>query len=239
MTEEKVQTNEVTRKKSNLLSVLFMVLGATLILIVILGEVFKWQFGFRRSFWLIICGIFIFFGGMYLFKNVNQLNIYFSNNIFQYNFDYQYELAVYKNIGKYKDIKLDGKDIKKFGKYSEWKNHIIKWESRFAGNYMNYNKDKEKAYATEIEDFCRYLNKRKRNAKLTKEIATGVLIPVELGIIELVCGGDEFSMTIKFIYAVILSFVIMFIFIRNQYNVDEEEHFTEDVIEILNLISSK
>lgn len=242
MIEEKVQKSEEPRKKSNLLNALSMVVGVVMLLIVFLCNWFKSRLslpGFFDELWfkflLMIFGIVFLAAGIYLFNETKQLNKFLANDIFPYCFDYQYELAVYDNIGKCKNKKIDGKNIEKFERYSEWKNHILKWKDKFAEKCMENNKECE----AEIGDFCRFLNKRKRDAMLNKDIATGVLIPVELGIIAVICGGDELFMEIKLIYAVILGCYVMYLYINEQYGNDKELHFVKDVIEILSQNSRK
>ena len=78
-----------------------------------------------------------------------------------YGFDYLAEYDAYKNIGK----KKSGHNS--FDKYSAWKDHIM--------NRYNDRKDNE--------DFYRFINRRYREKKNTKELMLNMMIPLEITVL--------------------------------------------------------
>ncbi len=228
MNEQTVNQNGETRQLSNKANKAVIVFGTIQLVIAIVLSICKsicvneyfltLQYGYLIAMGIV--GGIIIVAGIYSLVQVNRVNKSLAKNLFPYNFNYYYELAVYKNIGEEGEKKIDGKTIEKLSNYSDWKDHITK---QFEDNSLN---DKE--------NFSRFLNKRMRNAKLNKDMIAGILLPIELGIITLLCDADNLKMIVKCIYAVISSCFVMFLCMNNQYNYGEESNFAEDVIEIVN-----
>lgn len=133
-----------------------------------------------------------------------------------YAFDYQLELNTYKNIGL---KKTKGKiEVQKFERYTKWKEYILLKYKILMNN----------------EDFYRFLKRTLRNKKTEKEMMTGLVTPVEVGILTIFftvnSGMDEMEIMFSLI---ILSLTIVVVVLYGILGAKNEIDFIEDFVEII------
>ena len=133
-----------------------------------------------------------------------------------YAFDYELELSTYKNIGL---KKAKGKiKIEKFDRYTKWKEYILLKYKILMNN----------------EDFFRFLNRTLRNKKNEKEMMTGLVTPVEVGILTAFftvnSGMDEMEIMFSLI---VLSLMIVVVVLYGILGAKNEIDFIEDFVEII------
>lgn len=133
-----------------------------------------------------------------------------------YAFDYELELSTYKNIGL-KKAKNKIK-IEKFDRYTKWKEYILLKYKILMNN----------------EDFFRFLNRTLRNKKNEKEMMTGLVTPVEVGILTTFftvnSGMDEMEIMFSLI---VLSLMIVVVVLYRILGAKNEIDFIEDFLEII------
>lgn len=133
-----------------------------------------------------------------------------------YGFDYEKELFTYKMIGQ--DKKNSKNILQKFEKYSEWKAYLQK----------EYLKHKN------CEDFYRFLVRRLREKRNTKDLLIMVLIPTEIAAFSVYYGmnKDMDEITVIISLTIVVCFLVI-ILSKNYTNAMIEIEFLEDYIEIL------
>lgn len=133
-----------------------------------------------------------------------------------YGFDYEKELSIYKIIGQNK--KRIKNSAQEFEKYSEWKEYLE----------IEYSEHKK------CDDFYRFLRRRLRNKKNTKDLLMMVLVPTEIAMFSVYYGTnntmDEVTMIISLI--ILVCFLVSILSV-NYFNAMEEVAFLEDYIEVL------
>ena len=169
--------------------------------------------------------------GVYLgassFYRTRRNNKLLRNNMLPYNFDYTYELAVYKNIGdtKMKKKKICNMEISSFVSYTEWKQYIL----------STYIVDGS-IIKSQLENFERFLNKKARLVRLEKEIVLSVTTPIVIGIVAIICSGHALKVNWGLAYiavGMIEGVVVAAATMSSLHKYHDEECFDVDLIEII------
>lgn len=174
------------------------------------------------SIMTLVIGIRFFLLGINNYIYVNSTNKYLSN--LPYGFDEDEEIAKYKSIGRQSKKK---KNVKPYANYSAWKSYI------------------EEAHATKKEnkDFYRFLNRKLRNAKDSKESTISILTPISIAFITIFCTIEitrtEISIEkpIEIVcYLIFLATMFTILTVEITKTITEQEtriYFLEDFIEIV------
>lgn len=138
-----------------------------------------------------------------------------------YEFDYEAEFVVYRNIGKTKKERAvkrlkEGYTIPDV--YTAWESELKERNKKVMKNENNLN-------------FYHYLKRCLRNAKRFYDGMVVVLIPIEVGIMTVITGdGEQSGGTITLaITAVVLAVILT----KELYKSRSESEFVSDVIDIL------
>ncbi len=176
---------------------------------------------------LFIFAIGILFGlkGLSEYRIIKAKNDKLDNIELPYLFDYEKELSTYEMIGRENAKKKTAKNKKLknnadyYEKYTEWKEHIKKDYLEIVGfsedNRINFNK---------------YLKSNLYRKELLIYVMEVLIIPVELGIIASF-GNQNIPFQLGGI--IILNLVLALYVTNEVYNCKLEEHFLNDLIEII------
>jgi len=172
-----------------------------------------------------VLSIFSAYLGACSFYRTRRSNKILRNNMLPYNFDYIYELAVYKNIGNTKKKRICNMEISLFASYTEWKQYILD----------TYIVDGS-IIKSQLENFKRFLNKKARLVRLEKQIVLSVTMPIMIGIIAIICSGHAIKTDLGLGYVALgmmegVLVVVAAMISLNQYH--DEECFGVDLIEIV------
>ncbi len=136
-----------------------------------------------------------------------------------YGFEYNKERKLYRDI---KDYTKESE--KKVTRYSEWKKHIEE-------KYVN---DKNCFVQIELEDFCRFLKRKQRNANQCKEIIQAVAIPLEVVILSAYYNANKDRLGLVLVGLLILICLVLFLYIYIYVSFCYEADFVTDLLEIVN-----
>ena len=174
----------LVRQESYKYSILCFVLGVLFAVLAVKGTVSFLEGtkgGLAESALLLaVQSVFSFILGARYFYRTKKSNKILKNNMLSYNFDYVYELAVYKNIGDTakKKKKICNVEIRSFLAYTEWRDYIVNTYIEDGG-----------IIKSQLENFKRFLNKKLRLVRLEKEIYLNVSTPIMIALVAIVCSG--------------------------------------------------
>ena len=127
---------------------------------------------------VVLCGVFYLIMGIIVYVHVLSLNKHIRLNMFRYNFDYRYELMVYKNVGNIEKKKtIEKNKILFFEYYSEWKDYIV--NKYIAEDCM---------VSRQLDNFIRFLNSIDRQLIIDIEHTKVVCVPLYITIVAICCG---------------------------------------------------
>ena len=142
----------------------------------------------------------------------------------QYSINYEIEYRTYKNIGRSNLRKKDAKyKIKRFDKYSQWKNCISK-------KYVN---EKYVISNNSRKDLFHFLNQKLRNKKLEKNIYEVLLIPLIMLFVTVSFGFIDLPEKESYITLFIAIILVEVCSLTEIIKVSSNLEFIEDYIEII------
>ncbi len=177
----------------------------------------------NNNIWRMIFGI-MFFSSVWGFifaiaSLVGKKQFNTNLRILPYNFDYEAELIIYKNIGRTKK----GKAVKNLKLDFQIPNVYTEWKGQLVGRYKDIINN---------ENFYHYLKRSLRNAKNAFDILVFIFIPVEIAVMTAFITNDglqENNFWVIIVSAVELSVLL----IREFYKHRNEMDFVLDAIEVL------
>lgn len=144
------------------------------------------------------------------------------NKKLDYDFDYDGELEIYKSIGRSKKSKKSELDLLT---YMDWKEYV---EKKYKEKYCSRKRNQQ--------NFSHFLMKKRRDAKNRSKKINNILIPIEIGIISIICNASDYleGLYELILLAVILFGVLIWIVTDELADCEMKESFITDFLEIIN-----
>lgn len=200
--------------KSNIIwmAILAVTIIISLVLISRVGGIWKRLCGYL--FLLSILGIIIDVSVIFMRKMFNKK----IKNL-PYDFDYEAELFVYKNIGRDKKEKVVKSLKSNFqipNVYTEWREQLTKRNEKIKDN----------------ENFYHFIKRCLRKAEKNSEFLSAITVPVEIALLTVLPTFDG-SLIEKMITLLVCTGVLAFVISWKFYKYKHEIEFATDVIDIL------
>ena len=109
--------------------------------------------------------------------------------------------------------------------YMDWKEYV---EKNYKEKYCSRNRNQQ--------NFSHFLIKKRRDAKNRSKKINNILIPIEIGIITIICNASDYleSLYELILLAVILFGVLIWIVTGELADCETKESFITDFLEIMN-----